>query len=240
MEQSVLSVLENGVYYLTLNRPKVMNCINMDVLECLKKELKAAKMNDSVRVVVIRGAGDRAFCSGGDLKEFSTLSKQGLVHWIRSGNELFNRLESLAKPTIAVIQGFAYGGGLELALACDLRLATDRASFCMPELRHGWVPGWGGVSRLRRLIGEARAKELIILGEPIDSQRAMQMGLVTRVIPTDEIERELKKWLDIAIQLEPSVFGLAKSALHDPQRLTAGADMQYDILATLYSRIIAD
>ena len=236
MEQTVLSELNDGVFTITLNNPGKLNCIGMEMLRLLNEKCCEAEEKDEIKVVLLKGAGDRSFSTGGNLKEFNALSRDETVEWIQFGNNVFNRLEVLPKPTIAVIQGYAYGGGLELALACDLRVATEKASFSSPELQHGWIPGWGGLTRLRRLLGEAKAKEIVFLSEVINADEALRIGLVHRVIQSDALDEAVEKWIDSLMQLNNVVFAIAKSAIHDPNRKSSGDDLMYDVLATLYSK----
>ena len=148
MSNLVLDKVWDGACHITLNRPDKHNCIDIPMLRMLNEALARAANDDAVKVIVICGAGDKAFSSGADLKAFGALSTAEIPYWIRLGNAILNRLSTLPKPTVAAIQGYAYGGGLELALACDFRIATLNAKFSSPELQRGWVPGWGGFPRL--------------------------------------------------------------------------------------------
>ena len=189
-------------------------------------------MDGITGVVLIRGAGERAFSTGADLKEFKTLTADQTDQWIEFGNSVFNRIETVAKPTVALIHGYAIGGGLELALACDFRVGTESAILASVELQHGWLPGWGGMTRARRLIGESRAKELVMLCEKIPAKRALEMGLLTRILSGGIEDPELESLLEHLAGLDPATFRQAKTILMDPYRTTAGADLQFDILAT--------
>jgi enoyl-CoA hydratase/carnithine racemase len=203
----------------------------------MEAALNDIKKQKTVNVIVITGAGDKAFCSGGNLNDFAKLTEfHDVKDWIKYGNEVFNLLENMPVATVASINGYSMGGGLELALACDLRIATEVAVFSMPELTHGWVPGWGGLTRLRRLIGEARAKELIMLGDRIDGNEAHRIGLVHKVCTKTELAKMTD---DIALKLskiDPFVMEMSKTALMDHQRTTAANDLIYDALATFYSK----
>lgn len=235
MENRVISRIDEGVQTLTLNRPAKLNCIDWEMLEQVQEAVKRSATNDEVKVLLLRGAGERSFSTGGDLNAFQSLDSVETKRWIRLGQEILNGLESLPKPTVAVIHGYAYGGGLELALACDLRLATTAASFSSPELGLGWIPGWGALTRLRRLVGESRAKEIIYLGRRLDAGAAERIGLVNQVLPETELESELATWCEQLKKLDPVVFALAKTALNDPARQTVGTGLDFDILATLQS-----
>jgi len=236
MEQSILSHFENHVYTIILNKPESLNCIGREMLYQLEEHLTEIENNDDIKVVVIKGADRKSFSSGGDLKEFNKLSKKEITEWITLGNNVFNHLESIPKPTIAVIQGYAYGGGLELALACDIRLASENASFCSPELSHGWLPGWGGMTRLKRLVGETKTKEIVFLSEPMNADKAYEIGLLNKVINTDKLETELNNIIEKLCHIDNAVLGFAKYAISDNLRQTSGVDVIFDVLATLYSK----
>jgi len=231
---SVLSDLTEGIYTITLNRPDKLNCINLKMLDLLAQCLLEAETRDDINIVVFRGAGERAFSTGGDLTVFNGLDHNETARWIKKGHELFNRLERLEKPSIAVIQGYAYGGGLELALACDFRLATKAALFRLPEVLHGWPPGWGALQRLKRLIGEARAKEMILLTKIVNAETALAFGLVTDVVDAQTLESTLESLLQTLISIDADVYGLAKSAMRPDSSASA-----FDALAALYGKLAA-
>jgi enoyl-CoA hydratase/carnithine racemase len=232
-EQKILTRLKNGVFTITLNNPSKLNCIGFDMLYGLDAAIAQAVSDENIKVVMLQGAGDRAFSSGADLNEFRSLTREKANHWIEYGNEVFNKLEKLAKPTVAYIHGYAIGGGLELALACDFRIASNTAVLYSPELQHGWLPGWGGMTRLRRLIGEAKAKEIVMLCAKNDAQASLQYGLLTKVIAS---EIELNTLLEHLKSLNSNAFCLAKTALMDEGRSTAGVDVQFDVLAMQIAR----
>jgi len=231
MSEKIILEVSGSVGQITLNNPEKLNCMGFEMLEALDHALHEAAGLKELRVLLISGAGDRAFSTGADLKEFSTLNKDQSARWIRYGNEVFNTLESLAIPTVALINGYAVGGGLELALCCDFRLGTESAILASTELQHGWHPGWGGMTRLRRLIGEARAKEVVILNQMIPATDALQMGLLTRILKNGSEDKDLEVFLEHLAGLNPAAFGLAKRALMDEGRTTRSSDIDFDILA---------
>jgi enoyl-CoA hydratase/carnithine racemase len=231
--ESVRYEVSRGTLTLTLNRPEKLNCINWEMMGRLELSLDRAAREAEARVLVLRGAGGRSFSTGGDLGEFRALSREEAARWIRTGNALFDRIESLAIPTLAVIEGYAYGGGLELALCCDLRLAAPEAVFGSPELHHGWIPGWGGLTRLRRAVGEGRAREMIYLGESLGAEEAVRLGLVNWVVSREELEGRLRALVERLKALDPESFGWAKAALNDPGRALARGAVEFDVLATL-------
>ena len=235
MAEKILVTENKGVMEIILNNPEKMNCMGFGMLHALDEAVNRASKDSKVRVALIRGAGERAFSTGADLKEFQNLPDEKADEWIELGNEIFNKIEALPKPTVAYITGYAIGGGLELALACDFRIGTESAVVASVELQHGWLPGWGGMTRLRRLAGEARAKEIVMLCEKIPADRALEMGLLTKVV-SDSKEEELEKILEHLKSLQSKAFKLAKAALIDPARTTDGSDLQFDVLAMNIAR----
>lgn len=228
--------IDRQVASLVINHPEKMNCLSMTMLQDLEKGIQQIMADKSVRVATIQGAGDRAFSTGANLKEFKALDKKATTEWIKLGNELFNAIESLPIPTVAIISGYALGGGFELALACDLRIVVNHATFSFPELKHGWIPGWGGLSRLKRLVGESRAKQLLFLGDQIDENKAMELGLVYKIFNPDAAENEIATIIKSLSAIDPFVMEMTKSALQNSNRGTSGNDLLFDVLATHYSK----
>jgi enoyl-CoA hydratase len=182
-----------GVRTITLNRPDKLNALNRETLAELRQAFDAAAEDESVRVVVLTGAGPKAFVAGADISEMNGLSPVQARDFSRQGQRLMSRIEQLGKPVIAMINGFALGGGMELAMACHLRIAADSAKFGQPEVNLGLIPGFGGTQRLLRLCGRGAALELCLLGENIDAARALQLGIVTRVVAREELAAEVGK-----------------------------------------------
>lgn len=228
--------LRDSVGYIILNNPLKMNCMGFDLLNELNQAMDRIRIDSTVKVLVFQGAGDRAFSTGADLKEFNSLSESGLKKWIVLGNELFNKIQMLNKPTIAFINGYALGGGMELALTCDFRIGTKNAVLGSPELEHGWLPGWGGITRLKQLVGEVNAKEIVMLNKKLNAEESLKLGLLNRI--DNENTDELNFFTNHLKKLKPEIFELAKMALQDHSRTTSGADIQFDVLATLFSRNI--
>src|SRR4249919_1022426 len=179
-----------GVRTVTLNRPDKLNALNQATIAELDSVFSAAASDDSVRVLILTGAGPKAFVAGADIAEMNGLSPVQARDFSQAGQRLMTSIEQLGKPVIAMVNGFALGGGMELAMACHLRIAADSAKFGQPEINLGLVPGFGGTQRLLRLCGRGPALELCLLGENIDVARALQLNLVTRVVPKDELEAE--------------------------------------------------
>ncbi|MBL0713794.1 MAG: enoyl-CoA hydratase/isomerase family protein [Desulfosarcina sp.] len=172
---------------LTLNRPQVMNSFNFELLRALAAAIEGLRFRSDVRVVIITGAGDRAFCAGADLKERARLTPIEVKEFIYTIRNLFTRIEDLNKPVIAAVNGVALGGGTELALACDIRLASESASMGLTETRLAIIPGAGGTQRLPRLVGRGKAKELIFTGKRVPAAEALAIGMVNRVCPPSEL-----------------------------------------------------
>ena len=187
MTDELLSRLDDGVLWLTLNRPEAANAITASMRESLIAELSAASARADVRAVVITGAGDRAFCAGADIAELRGRTPPRIKRDSETGQMLFRRLDRYPLASVAIINGYALGGGLELALACTFRLATPAAKLGLPEIKLAAIPGYGGTQRLPRLIGEARALELVMTGRMADADEALRIGLVHRVIAGDPL-----------------------------------------------------
>jgi enoyl-CoA hydratase len=192
-QQNLITEDRDGVRTITLNRPDKLNALNQATIAELHAAFAAAAADDTVRVLILTGAGPKAFVAGADIAEMNGLSPVQARDFSRAGQQLMSRIERLGKPVIAMINGFALGGGMELAMACHLRIAADSAKFGQPEVNLGLIPGFGGSQRLLRLCGRAPALELCLLGENIDAARALQLNLVTRVVPKDELEAETRK-----------------------------------------------
>jgi enoyl-CoA hydratase len=172
---------DDGVAIITLNRPDKLNALNAETIRVLDDVVREVHDDASIRAVVLTGAGEKAFVAGADIAELSTMGPVDGVQVSRAGQATFRALERMPKPVIAAVNGFALGGGLELALACHIRIASSRAKFGLPEAKLGIIPGYGGTVRLPRLVGRGRALELILTGDMIDAAEAFRIGLVNRV-----------------------------------------------------------
>jgi enoyl-CoA hydratase len=194
-----------GIAKLTLNNPP-LNLVTLEMTEHLIGALDELEGDEAVRAVIVTGAGDRAFCAGSDVKEFADVRDRVVEKKLAKENDAFRRFESLSKPTVAAIEGLAYGGGCEISMACDLRITGEGARFALPEVRLGVVPGSGGLFRLPELVGPARAMELMYLGESIDASEAERLGLVNEVVPEGEA-------LVCAVDVARSISRQPKAAL---------------------------
>lgn len=193
MKNVILDVGFNNICILKINRQDVLNAIDKDALLDLKEAIDFAKNDDKIKVVIITGEGERSFCSGGDLKYVSRISPTEAEKFASSVHCILNEIENLGKPVIAAINGYALGGGCQLALACDLRIASCNALFGQPEVKLGITPGWGGTQRLSRIIGIAQSKELIYTGKVIDAYKANQIGLVNQVVEVGNDDGDVYK-----------------------------------------------
>jgi enoyl-CoA hydratase len=178
---------DDAVCIVTINRPKVLNALNTQTIDELRRAVLDARHDDGVRVVVITGAGDRAFVAGADINELAALSPVAGREHALAGQHVFDLIENLGKPVIAAINGYALGGGCELALACTLRIAADTAKLGQPEIGLGIIPGYGGTQRLARLVGKGRALEIMLTGTQVSAADAERIGLVNRVVPAGEL-----------------------------------------------------
>ena len=215
-----------GIGYLTLNRPKVFNAISAQMIREMKEAIDGLNQDLSVGVVIITGAG-KAFQSGADIQELSRMSPLDILRWNQGVVENLEALEKMRQPVIAAINGYALGGGLELALACTLRVAAESAKFGVPEVKLGILPGAGGTQRLPRLIGKGLAAEIILTGEPIDAQEAYRIGLVNRAVPDDQLMTAAEALARKILENAPIAVALAKDAIEVGKNLPLEGAIQY-------------
>src|SRR5688572_14452725 len=183
----------NKVLTVTISRPKALNALNMELLEELHDIIQELYQNNDTRGLILTGDGDKAFVAGADIKELALLDQDKALELAKNGQALFKKIEDCPKPIIAAINGFALGGGCELAMACHIRIATDNAKLGQPEINLGIIPGYAGTQRLARIIGKGRALELMLTGDQIPAQEALRLGLVNRVVPAADLMTEAKK-----------------------------------------------
>ena len=205
---------ENGIVTLTLNRPDVMNSFNFQLLHALKEQIEDVRFKRDVRVIIITGAGEKAFCSGADLKERVTLSPDQVKEFIFTIRNLFTSIEQLNKAVIGAVNGIALGGGTELALACDIRIASMNASMGLTETRLAIIPGAGGTQRLPRLVGKGKAKELIFTGQRIGAEEALNIGLVNKICEPEDLLDECQKMAAMICETGPIAIEQAKYAIN--------------------------
>ncbi len=191
---NILLSVEEGIATITFNRPKALNAMNSETMAELLDAAQVCKNDENVRALILTGAGEKAFVAGADISQMRNLRAPEAVSFMEMGSETMRFLETLPKPSIAAVNGYALGGGAEIAMACDIRLAAENAVFGQPEITLGIIPGWGGTQRLARLVGMGRAKEIIMSGAPLDAKRAYEIGLVNKVFPADQLLVESRKF----------------------------------------------
>jgi enoyl-CoA hydratase/carnithine racemase len=215
MNEKLLLVEETaGIATLTLNRPEVMNSLNFTLLRALRDQIESFRFRRDLRVIIITGSGEKAFCSGADLKERATLNPDQVREYIYTIRNLFTSIEELNKPVIAAVNGIALGGGTELALASDIRIAASNASMGLTETRLAIIPGAGGTQRLPRLIGKGKAKELIFTGRRVDAREALDIGLVNIVCELQDLLEECRKMAAMICETGPVAIEQAKYAIN--------------------------
>lgn len=234
--ETILVERHERVATVTINRPEKRNALNIQTRAEGAAILDELRADDTIRVVVLTGAGDKAFIAGADIAEFAARSaiQQREVMLERS---LFNAIDTFPKPIIAMVNGYCLGGGSEVALACDLRIASDKASFGQPEINLGIIPGGGGTQRLTRLVGEGKAMELILSGEIINAETALQIGLVNQVVPADQLQTKTMEIANRIAEKSPIALRLAKEAVRLASRsnLDEGLRREVDLFALCFS-----
>jgi enoyl-CoA hydratase len=234
--ETLLVERRGRVAVITINRPEKLNALNIQTRSEGAAALEELREDEGVRVVVITGAGEKAFVAGADISEFEgrTAVSQRDVMTARS---LFTAVDTFPKPVIAMINGFCLGGGCELALSCDLRVASDRARFGQPEINLGIIPGGGGTQRLTRLVGEGKAMELILTGDMIDAQHAYNLGLVNLVVPAADLEAKTLELANRIAEKSPIALRMAKEAVKTAARanLDEGLRREIDLFALTFS-----
>lgn len=200
---------------LTIHRPDALNAFNRSTLDEFGETLSLFERDPSQKVAIIIGAGEKAFCVGADIKDIEVMGHEEMMDWCIVGSRIFNQIAKIPKPVIAAVNGYALGGGCELALACDFRIASSDAIFGQPESTLGWIPGWGGSKRLAQLIGIARAKEMLMLGNRINAEEALKIGLVNQVVPKSSLLEKAKEWAHNLASRNPISLAAIKVMLAD-------------------------
>ncbi len=215
----------------TINRPEALNALNSRVVQQLSMAFEHLSGAHDVGAIVLTGAGDKAFVAGADIKEMATKGGLEMERFSEAGRRLGDLMSSCSKPIIAAINGYALGGGCELALACDIRLASDRAKIGQAEVNIGIIPGFGGSQRLPRLVGAGWAAEMVLTGDTIDAATAERIGLVNRVVPHEKLLDEAKALAHRILAKSPVAVGLAKACLRAAQETSLSAGLAYETAA---------
>jgi enoyl-CoA hydratase len=235
MSEVVLLEVAEGIAWVTLNRPEAMNALSAELRTELDKAIRTAEADETARVIVLRGAGERAFCAGADIKEFVEVASPVEYRQTRVPESWISGFDMSKKPIIASIHGFCLGGGVEIAVACDLRIASEDAVFALPETGLGVITGVGGSQRLPRLIGMGQALDMILTGERIPAARAREMGLVTRVVPRTELAQATAELAKRLAARPPTAMAFAKEAIRAAldMPLRDGMRLEVDLLTLL-------
>jgi enoyl-CoA hydratase len=227
--KTLIYSIDNGIIIISINRPGSLNALNRMVFSELDEIFTELKNNDDVRIIILTGEGDKAFVAGSDISEMQGYSALEAREFALLANRVQGKIETFPKPVIAAINGFALGGGCELAMTCDIRIASTKAKFGQPEIKLGIIPGGGGTQRLPRLIGISRAKELVYTGETIDAQRAYEIGLVNKVVDPEDLIFEAKKLADQITNKSLSILMLAKQAFNCGSNLDLNRALEFEI-----------
>jgi enoyl-CoA hydratase len=236
MYETLHYAVEEAIGWVRLDRPKRLNAISPQMVRELRSVVESVRADESVRVLVLTGTG-RAFSAGADIAELVGLSSgTAFLRFLEDVQGAFDEIESLGRPTIAALNGLAYGGGCELAIACDLRLMAESATLGVPEILIGMLPGGGGTQRLPRLLPPAVAKQMIFFGEPIDAQAAARYGIVNAVVADEQLERTARAWASRLARLPPLALAAAKRLVRAAGNadLVSGLDAERQAVAFLY------
>lgn len=227
----------DGLGWVTINRPDKLNALNRETIEELHQAFETWREDEEVLAVIISGAGEKAFVAGADISELAGLDETSGREYARRGQELTQIIENYPKPVIAAINGYALGGGTELAMACHIRLAAETAKMGQPEVKLGLIPGFGGTQRLARLIGKGRALEIILSGRMVSAAEALSWGLVNRVVPQDRLAAEAEALAKEIIKNGPLALGLAIEAIN--RGLDRPLDEALEIEAEIFGQVCA-
>ncbi len=230
--ENIVYEKRGAIAYITVNRPKVLNALNMVTMEELRVAFTAAKADDTVRVVIFTGAGEKAFIAGADINELQKHSAVEGKEYTHKGQSVLDLIENLGKPVIACINGFALGGGCEIAMACTFRLASENAKLGQPEVKLGIIPGYGGTQRLPRLVGKGIANQLVLTGEIIPAAEAHRIGLVNEVVPQAELMRRAEAIAQKIIANAPLAVQFAMEAINKGMEMSLAEGLYLE--ATLF------
>ncbi len=213
--QNIIVRTENKICTITVHRPEKLNALNKNTIAEIRSAVEEAEADSGIGVIIITGSGNKAFVAGADISEFAGYDLKQAMELSRHGHNAFNVIERCSKPVIAAVNGFALGGGCELAMACHLRIASDNARFGQPEVKLGLIPGYGGTQRLPLLIGKSKAMELLMTGEPITAVEALQYGLINYVTPSGELMNKCREIAEKIIQQAPLALAQILRCVND-------------------------
>ncbi len=228
--------ITDQVGVLTIDRQEALNAMNPDVLRELDQAVKELIADESVGVIILTGAGEKAFIAGADIKVMQQLDNHGAMEFGKLGQEVTMTIEDSPKPVIAAVNGFALGGGCEIALACHIRFASENAMFAQPEVKLGLIPGWGGTQRLPRIVGKGNATELIIGGHMIDSTEALRIGLANKVFPLSDLLDETNKFAHLILKNGPNCIAESLHCINESagHSLIEGLNMEVEAFSDLF------
>jgi enoyl-CoA hydratase len=233
--KNIIVEIKDNVGILKMNRPSALNALNSETLGELSQAVKHLAESDQVKVVIITGEG-KAFVAGADIAEMKDMSKEQAQEFSQNGQEILDRIAALDKPVIAAVNGFALGGGCELAMACDIRIASDKAKLGQPETNLGVIPGFAGTQRLSRLVGATKAKELIFTADMIDAQTALSIGLVNQIVPADQLMNVCMEMAGKIASKGPTAVKMAKKAINQgiEVNLDEGSRLESDLFGNCF------
>lgn len=226
--ENILYAKKEKVATITLNRQKSLNALNTALLTELRDALDDAETDAAVRAIVITGSGEKAFCAGADITELVEKSPEEASEWSRWAQGITTYMEKLSKPIIAKINGFCLGGGLELAMACDFRIASEKAVFGLPEINLAIIPGGGGTQRLPRLIGKTKAMEMLMTGEHINAEKAFRLALVNKTVPADELDEEVDELIKKLLSKSAVALGILKDTVNSGLEMDLEHALDYE------------
>jgi len=235
--ENILTDLSEGISTITISRPKALNALNTSTLKELDHAIGEAETNKEVKVLIVTGSGEKAFVAGADIAEMSEFSTMAGREMVILGQRVFSRFENIDKPVIAAVNGYALGGGNELAMSCDFRIASENAKFSQPEVNLGIIPGWGGTQRMPRLIGRSMAKYLMMTGDMIDAAEALRIGLVDKVVPQAELMGSVRTIARLIMKKAPMAVRMVKRAINHglDMDLASGVFYETEAYTTVFS-----
>jgi len=225
---NLLYDVEDSIALITVNRPEKLNPLNIDTVDALDACFADISSDSGVKAVILTGAGEKAFVVGADISQLTELSALSGQQWGLRGQQVFSRIENLTKPVIAAVNGYALGGGLELAMSCHIRIASANAKLGQPEVKLGIVPGYGGTQRLPRLVGKGRALEMILTGDPVTAEEASGIGLVNRVVPLDELIPAARRIASRILENGPVAVALCLQAVNQGVEMPLDAALTFE------------